>query len=293
MKLTQAQLLEAAKAIGLQGVEVVENESDSDYDLNAVIAAVDDNRGKILRPKIEEEVSSELTRSIDGRRGGELRNYLIKETGIPRKDIEKIEKDHDAIKAAIAYKSSLIEGDTKEVKAKFDEIIAQHNTEKETLVKEWEDKVNAERNIRIRRDAVDYLQNSVFKDIPLSEDADRSVISQDYYNYLQGEFDARFDETGKKIDLYDKAKPSFPATIAGTSQPVNLIEHAKQYATVRGSVKKDMRDVNPAAAMQQAGAKPYQNAAIEKPLTGKGARAQRNAERDQYYKTNGLADVKP
>lgn len=288
-KATLPQTLEALKAAGVD-IEIVDNETDSTYDIDSVLSSIDDNRGKILKPKIAEELEQGAWEKATGKYGGLLRNKLCKETGIPISQLTKIEKDEDAIKAAIAYMNDNIQGEAAEVKKKFDEITTQHQKEIDELKSQHETALSAEKNIRIKRDSLDYIKKEVLKDIPLPDGADRDIIAEDYYNSLTNRYGVTYDENGKKIDLYQKEKPSFPAMKDGTTQPILLAEDAKGFLSVRGMVKKDMRDVNPADAMKNANAQPYNNNVPKQPVTPlKGdVIAQRNAERAKHYEKEGL-----
>lgn len=286
MKATQEQLITLLKTAGLPDVEVVESEADSDFSLDNGLKAIDDTRGKIMRPTIEEELKTELTKSIDGRRGGELRNYLIKTTGISRAQIEKIDKDQDAIKAAYDFVTANLQGDAMETKKKIDELIAAHNSEKEALANQHTEALNAERNIRIERDALDYIEANVLKDIPFPEGADRKVLARDYYNHLKGEFHTVYDETGKALNLFDKTKPTFPAMKGNV--PISLTDNSKEFFSVRGLVKKDMRDINPLEKLKQLTTDPYKPNPIPQQDAGTGAIEKAKQARQEVYKQSGL-----
>lgn len=288
MKATQSQILEKLlPQIGLANVVVVEDEADADFDLNAALGTVDENRSAIFKPQLEESLRTELSSSINGRRGGELRNHLIKLTGIPRGQVEKIEKDEDAIKAAIAHKMALIEGDTKEATKKIDELIAAHNSEKEQIIGEWSAKEQAAIQKYIDRHVADYYETNILSDAPLNKKADRKTLAEDFKNHVSNNYTVKFDEDKRTVELMDKKNPALPAL--NGNQKVDLKELAKDFFTKRGVWETDTRNITAADAMQGLNLQQYQGANGQPINPEADPIGANNAALQSLYKQNGLA----
>lgn len=286
MKLTQKQLLDLASALGLEGVEVVENETDSDFDNNAALSAIDGSRRKILEPLIKSELEGELKASIEGKHNGAIRAMLARASGLSHSQLKKLESSslEDAIKAAFDHSKSSLEGDQQATAQKIEEMLNAHNdalTAKET---EWKGKYDELNNKYISRDMLDVFMGKL-KDAPLPEKLDRNIAAKDFMNHLREKYHLSYDEAKRTVDLMDKTNPSMPALNEAKNAQIDIMAEAKSFFEPRAAWVTDMRGKNPADAMQGKG-QPMTNPAIAGRPTS--AQAQREARLQGYEQQGGL-----
>lgn len=248
MKLTQSELTAFLQGIGITTVEIVDKEEESEFDKDELLTAVDDNRKQILKPLIESEVKERLISEAKGTAGGSLRSELARSTGMKRADLERIEKDADAIKAAIDYKMGLIEGDKAETDKKVNEILEAHRLEKESLINDYDAKLQSANQKYIDRDINEFVAAQL-KDAPIPKNADRNVLAKDFVKHLQDKYHLNYDEATKAAELYLKDKPDMPAMNAAKNAKISILDEAKEFLTPRGLWEKDMSGRSPEEEM--------------------------------------------
>jgi hypothetical protein len=285
-KLTQAQLIALVSGLGLAGVEVVENEADSDFDQDAALSLVDGNRRKILEPQIKGELEEGMRKEIEGRVNGSWRSALNRATGITHSKIKDIESIDDMLKVAIGHKVSAIEGNTEETTKKFEELVKAHNDALEAKDKEWDTKYSELNGKYVKRDMLGVLRTHL-KEAPLPESLDRDIASEDFLNHLQNKYHLSYDEAAKAVSLMDKTNPAIPALNEAKNAQIDILSEAKSYFEPRSLWVKDMRGKNPADAMQGKGQTPN----LPQPTFKQGvtsAEQQRQARLEGYEKQGGL-----
>ncbi len=256
MKGTQEQILSLLTAVVAGGVEIVDKEEDSDFDLQTALSNVHSNVETILRPTLESELSDKITKDIAGRSGGTLRTALSQVTGID-KNLLKDLKDSDAIKLAMEHYGKSIGADKEDVL----KMIEQANSAKD---QEWGEKytaiekeANNWKNKFIDRDTLEWLDKELEKaPIPKKEGIDRKVIVKDLLRELKDNYNIDYDIEKKVGNLFMKDKPTIPANVDNV--PVKVIDLAKNFLAPRGLWETDMRNQPPAPATNQNG-QPYVN----------------------------------
>lgn len=240
MKLTQKQLEQVLKALQLDA-EVVENESDSDFDMEDVLNKVDSTRGAILRPQWEQEHTSKIESAVNGKIGNIITRQLAEITGIDKSKLTSDMKDTDKIRTAFEHYKSTLGADEQSTAKKVQELIDAHKNELTTKESEWKQQLDAANEKYVSRDMRDYVNTNILKDAPLSPTLDRNVASQDLYSHLQSKYTMKWNEQAKKIEFFDKENPNMPA-LRG-NQTINPLDDAKEYFTPRGNWATDMRNV--------------------------------------------------
>lgn len=248
MKLTQSQLLSLLSGIGVADVEVVDDEAQSDFDNDALLSTIDANRRGILEPQIKSELEATVANAREGKLNGSWKSALHRATGIPRMDLEKIDKIDDAVKLAVQHKLALLEGDAQATSAKVDELIQTHQQALEAQKSEYEKQLTAANDKYIYRDKLDYVR-SLLKEAPLPEGLDRDIAAKDYMKYLEDSYHVSYDEANRKAVLMDKNNPSLPALNEAKNAHIDFMAEAKNYFEPRSLWMKDMRGKNPADAM--------------------------------------------
>jgi hypothetical protein len=287
-KLTQQQLIDLVSGLGLAGVEVVENEADSDFDQNAALSLIDSNRRKILEPTLRNDIEAELKPAIEGRVLGGIRAMLARNTGLSHSKLKEFPEDkmEDMIKAAIGHKVGQIEGNTEETTKKFEELVKAHNDALEAKETEWTKK-HAELNEKyVSRDMLDVLRGHL-KEAPLPEGLDRDIAAKDLMSHLREKYHLSYDEAAKQVALMDKSNPAIPALNEAKNAQIDILSEAKGYFEPRSLWVKDMRGKNPAEAMAGKG----QNPNLPQPVFKQGvtsAEQARQARIEGYEKAGGL-----
>lgn len=247
MKATAEQLTKLLKAIGLNDVEVVEDDTAADFDQSAAIERIDTERSKILSPRIEEQLAEKAFSDAAGKFGGKIRSALAKSSGMSHNALAKITDDTEAILAAFTHYKGSIEGEQGDVKKRIEEIIAENERQRNELKTEYENKLTAERDIRLSRDMMEFIESNVLKDAPLLPGANKKVLAQDILGHYKNTFALSFDEAEKKLSFNEKDKPNMPAL--NNNLPVNPVDIAKSFLSDRGIWQTDTRNMNAAQQM--------------------------------------------
>lgn len=240
MKATKQQFIELLAAAGVPDVEVVENETDSDFKLDSALQAIDGNRSGILKPKIESELRETVEKEVSGLQGGKLIQWLTKHTGVARAALND-KSDEEKVKAAIAHMSGQLDGDKQSIQAKIDELLGKHTQEIDGLKSEYETKLSAANERYMDREITDYIAAEL-KDFPFKSDVDKAIAIKDLKADLKSRYDLTIDETAKAVNLFSKDKPGMPALNAAGTAKVSIKDEATAYFKPRGQVATDMRD---------------------------------------------------
>lgn len=251
MKLTQQQLSELLKGIGLADVELVENDTDADFDKDAALSAIDSNRRKVLEPQIE----SEIRPAIEGATHGKWKAALNRVTGVGHKKMEGIDNVDEIAKLAVGHKVESVAGTQEETTKRFEEMMKTHNEAIEAKDKEWSGKYEELNNKYVSRDMLDFFKGKL-KEAPLPEKLDRDIAAKDLMNYLREKYHLSYDEAAKQVALMDKANPAIPALNEAKNAQIDILAEAKSFFEPRNNWVTDMRNVNPADAMANKGQKP-------------------------------------
>lgn len=257
MKLTQKQLLDLLSGIGLAGVELVEDEAQSEFDNDTALAAIDGNRRSVLEPQIKQALEGELKTSTEGRVLGGIRAMLARNTGVPHSKLKEFPEDkmEDLIKFAINHKIGTLEGD-KEAHAKYiEELMETHNQTLNSTKQEYEGKLQQANERYVERDVIDYIETQL-KSAPLPEKLDKRIAAQDFKKHLAEKYHLSYKEAERQVALMDKANPANPALNESKNAHIDILAEAKTFFEPRALWVTDMRDKNPAEAMQNRGTAP-------------------------------------
>lgn len=260
MNLTKSQLQQLLGSIGLAGVQVVDTDEESDFELDTALRSVDDERGKIIRPLVRAEMEGEVASSVAGRIGGTLERVLVRELNVDAKVFTKDMKDPEKIQVALAAYKSRLTDEQKTAQQQIDEIITEHNKQLESLKTDYEGKLSTANEKYTGSKINDYLQGKL-KEAPLPKDADRTVLSADFKQYLANKYHLSYDEVSNALGFYQKDNKEMPALNSNKTAQIDVMEEAKSFFEPRGLWAKDMRGVNPAAQLPPA-------TANYKPATG-------------------------
>lgn len=248
MKLLLSEVQDFLKSIGAD-VEIVDD--GSEFDKDSLLTAVDSNRKEILKPLILDEETETIRKEVSGRYGGTLRSQLARISGMKRVDLDKFVTDEEAIKAAWDHSSGMLEGEKADFKRQIDEILTTHKNETDSLKSEYEGKVSAANQKYIDRDIKEFIVSQL-KDAPIPKNADRSILAEDFKNYLQNKYHLNYNEATKAVELALKDNPNMPAMNTAKTAHIKILDEAKEFLSPRALWEMDMSGRNPANEMSQA-----------------------------------------
>lgn len=246
MKLTQKQLTDLLASLGVKGVEVVDDETQSEFNADSFLTAIDANREPILQSKFRDG----LTKEIQGRQGGILRGLLTRATGMSRKELDDIEADADAIKAAIDHQLKLVEGDKQQVKDQLDQVLANHAAEIQKLAQEKDAEIAAANEKYIDRDVTEYYLDRL-NGLPISEKADKKFIAGLWKEAMKASHHVKYDEQKRGVSYYNKDKTDNLSLNESGTGPIDDTAILKDIATKIGAWETDTRNLNPLDQLQK------------------------------------------
>lgn len=244
MKITQSQLLELLKVVGLKDVQLVEADEESEYDKDTALQAIDGSRKPIIAQQVLDEKEEELTKSITGMNGNILERQLVKQFGIAAKDLKGIEKNDEKIAFAIQQFMSKQSEEKQDVQAAIEEVRQALLAEHETKVAEIQTQLENANKKYIDRDVLEWVETSL-KEAPISERADRKVIAKQFKNHLENQFALNYKEQDRLVELFDKTNPNKPALNSAKTGAPDVLELAKEFLTPLGIWETDMRGKPP------------------------------------------------
>lgn len=262
-KVTQKHLLELLKAAGVQAVEVVSDDDysqhvkdkpDNEADIDALLAEVDENRSKVLRPEIEKEIKVDENKkamaiAFNAARSAVTRQF--KPAGLALSDLEGVEKVEDMIKIALDKHNAKFSQDTEGLRTELTNQQQAWQVERENLLKEEETKRNELHSKYIEKD-IDAGLMSLVASIPRDPNGNDSIRAKALKSHLREIAHLHYDEANGKMELRSKDDTNIPYMGGdGKKRVVDMKDVATEYATAMGWGVTDMRRVNPAAAMGQ------------------------------------------
>lgn len=233
MKLTSKQLTEFLSSLAGEDVEVVEDDSQSDFNRESALEKIDNTRKPILRSLISDELRSEIEPSIAGKFGGTLERALIRETGIDAKAFTKDMKDADKIKLAIEFKAGQLDKD----KSEWQNEIRRMAEEREQTIQEWQNKVAETEKTWKGKYNQKEIHNSLFSELqkaPLNPKADKSALSKDFYAHMSSKYNLSYDEVNSAIQFFKLDNPDMPAESDAPNGKIDIMKEAEAYFKPRG-----------------------------------------------------------
>jgi len=279
MKLTQKQMSDFLASLGLEGVEVVDNEEESTFSPDEALSVIDNSRKPIIKQVLHNDIHKELAGVINRA----LRKDLSALTGIDAAEIDGIESK-DALKKALDFYKESTKGEVnqsqKEWQSKIDDILAKHSEEKTKLTSEWENKYNQLNENLTRNGVIAALAKAHREAKGLPEKADREELAKLFYNEHNGKTAImKLNEYGD-LKLYDPKNPEMELLNDNKTKHVGVNDLIKPYYSRLGMYNEDTREVNAAAAAAKA---PSNIAAAASGNNGVRVEGNNNAERMANY----------
>lgn len=245
MKLTQAQLQTLMSSIGLEAVELVDDDAQSDFDQDKALQAIDNTRMAIIKPRVERDNYDRMRTDVSAIVAKEATKIIKQITGVDAEKIKGVEKWEDVLQIGLEHMKGLSGADKAELQNEIERMVQNHqkalqerDARLQDTEKQWREKWSA-------REIKNYLNENVVQKSPLSQGADRFVLTDDLYNYIQSNYHVSYDEGKKEVKLFRKDKPEVPAMNETETEFVKLNDIAKNFFTPRGLWQTDMRNQRP------------------------------------------------
>lgn len=239
MKVTQSQLLELLAKLGVQNAEIVETETDSEFDMSATLNTVDATRTPIIKQKVEGELTDSITTAKQGELNGMFKKMLAKTFGVSRSQLDKFDTMDEAVEFAKNTYSEQFEGDKSEMEKKYNELVANFNTEKEKVVTEWQTKYNQLQDEHLTAKQIEVLHERL-KEAPITWD--KMVAAKEMLSYAKGKYDVKIEDG--VVKYYEKGTNRLALNKAGNEE-LKDVDIAREYLEPRNGWAKDTRHEKP------------------------------------------------
>lgn len=242
IKFTAAQALAFINKLGVDAEIVADDQADNDFNEEDAIKMVDESRGKIIKPDLEAALRTDLTTSIAGKHGGELRAHLrrLSNNVLKTSDLKDL-KDEEALQKFLEVMVGQKDASLEDIRTQMKNALEEAEAEKTRLLSEKDTAYNALKTKYTERD-IDSLLEEELNNVPRTG-GNIKVQAQLAKTYLRGKYKDYFDENAKKIELRDLANPDKPALNGQVA--VKLNDVLTEFAKENGILKTDMRDVDP------------------------------------------------
>lgn len=239
MKATESQLIELLAKVGVQDVEIVEKEEDSDFDASASLTAIDTARTPIIKQKIEGELTDSITTAKQGELNGMFKKMLAKTFGVSRSQLDKFDSMDEAVEYAKTSYAEQFDGDRAEMEKKYNTLLERHNEEKQKIENEWKTKYTQLEEEQLTAKQVEYI-HSQLKDKPITWD--RMIAAREILNHAKSKYDVKLEDG--KIKYYEKGK-NIAALNAAGNEAINDNDIFREYLEPRNGWAKDTRHETP------------------------------------------------
>lgn len=262
-KITQKHLLELLKAAGVPAVEVVTDEDydkhvkdkpENEADVDAMLASIDESRGKILRPDIEKEITESIDKKLQGTMWNSLRSALgreFKSAGITLSDLQDKTKVEDMVKVCLEKYNEKFSQDTDGLRKELTTQQEAWQQEKEKLIAEEEKKRSELHGKFIEKD-IDSKMLELVAALPRDPKGNDAIRAKSAKAFLREIAHLHYDEATGTLELRSKDDTNIPYMgTDGKKRAIEPKDALKDYAAAMGWGATDMRHVNPSEAMKQ------------------------------------------
>lgn len=234
MKLTAEQAIQFLSSLGVSGAELVENETDSDFNRESALSEIDNSRMPVLKSKYEAEWTPEFEKKISGKVGGTLETLLSRKFGIPRKNLQGDGlSDSEKIDMAIQFHSeqsgkteSALQDEIRKMISEKESLLSTHENALKEVENTWRGKFNQKEINAQYRSALDKA--------PISQRADKEALTADFAAYMANKYHLSYNEALKAVEYFQKDNPAIPAQSESASGKIDLNTEMEQYFKPRG-----------------------------------------------------------
>lgn len=244
MKVTQTQLTALLSSIGLQDVELVEDDAQSTFNHDEALQAIDTSRLAIIEPKIQKKIYDETKSKVNAIMDDEIRKLVKRKTGIDNSKIKDLTAWEDVVEAAIEHTKGLAGKEKEDIQKEIDSLIEKHNKALAEAERKHKELESTWQNKWSDREITSVLTDQL-KNAPILNGADRATLAQDLKRYLSDKYDLKYDEATKTVNLFMKDNPAMPVFNEAGTKKVTILDEAEAFLKPRGLWQTDMRNVKP------------------------------------------------
>jgi hypothetical protein len=246
-KLTTKQLTDLVSKLTNQSVELVENDTDSDYNEDTLLSAVDGTRTPIIRQLLKTEIHGEASRKVNDA----YRKSISSKFGVPLADLNGLESDAILEKAIEHYRLNTTDTEKSQQK-KIDEILKAHSDEVTRITSDWEKKHNEVTGQLTRKSLVDVLAKAHKNATGLPVDMNKDKAAEAFLSELERKGVLKLNEDGSDIEIYDRNDPSTRLLNSSKTANITVNDFLKGHYTELGLWKDNTSDVNALTAASKA-----------------------------------------
>lgn len=242
LKLSATQALALIKQLGVDAELVADDQATNDLKFDDAIAAVDNSRGRILRPEIESELRDQLTSSLAGKFGGDLRAHLrrLSNGQLKTSDLKEL-KDEEAIQKFMDVMIGQKDQSLEEIRTQQKNQLQEWESEKVRLLAEKDSEYSKLKTWYIEKD-IDSLLEAALTEVPRTG-GNIKAQSQLAKSYLRSKYKDHYDEEKKELELRDFTNPEKLALNGNIA--IQLKDVLTEFAKETGILKTDMRNEDP------------------------------------------------
>lgn len=249
-KLTTAQLTEFLQSIGLNDVQLVEDDTQADYNADSLLQAVDSSRRGIIEPQVIQSQKQSLYAQMKAAVEKDNIKFLSELSGLDKKNFDG--KSHDeAVKAAIEHIKSNTASDA-DAQKKIDEILASHAAEKQRLESEYTSKYSELEGKYTKREILNHIVKAHKEAKGLPTNANIEKLAELFYEAKKSDVVMRINENGE-LALYDPKSPDTVMLNSTKTAHVGLKDLIQPHYEALGIWATDTRDVNAVTAAKNGG----------------------------------------
>lgn len=254
MKVSKAALEAFIKTI-LPTVEVVEDDTDSDFNSDEALRIIDEGREPIIKERVKDKMHQELR----GRYSGSLIRQLIRQAGVTEADLKDAGGDEEAIKKALSLYSARITNGASDSQKVIEELTSRHSAELDAVKAELNGVITDLRGKYNRKEMLGVIVNEL-EGANIRSGVDKQRLAKLVLDEVSSLTDLSYEEEGAKINFYKKGTTA-PALNKSGNALFSLKEAIPDIIKPFGVVADTTAHINPKTAMEgfsgsMAGAEP-------------------------------------
>lgn len=248
-KLTQEQLNQLLQAAGVEAVEIVNDPAQADdFELDTLLATIDQSRSKILRPRIEQELQETVDKKSQGKTNGILLTALIRNYGANRKELEAMTPE-EMVRFCIEKHNETLSKDGQGLRDEMSKMANDHAQELEKIKESHKQDIVAQKDKYNARNIHSHYLKTISAKARI--DGDDDIRAEGFGAYVTKRAHVVYDEEKDAIRLFQIDNPELPLQNEKRTQDITLDMLEDEYASKQGYRVKDNRHVNPNNIMKQ------------------------------------------
>ena len=246
-KVTQQQLIDLLSKLTSQAVELVENETDSEFNEDGFLQSIDKSRSPIIKQLLQKDIHGEAMRKTNDA----YRKSVSAKFGVPLADLAGLESDEILEKGLQHYRENT-QDSGKQQQTKIDEMLAAHKNEVARINSEWEQKHNEVTGQLTKKSMLDVLARYHKDAKGLPVDMNRDKAAEMFLTQLEKIGIAKLNVDGNDIEIYDRNDPSTRVLNQAKTATLGVSDLLKSHYSDLGLWKENTSDVNAATAASRA-----------------------------------------